>query len=89
MEGSVRAKLIGIFPKILMEVGVLNEEEMSNLVALLDKDYFSVTWFDVRIRQTVTTNYYAGDYEVELMSKSRGLYYPFTVNLVPVDRRRY
>lgn len=89
MSGSIRAKLIGIFPKIIMEVGVLNEEEMSNITALLDQDYFEVSWFDVRSKDVVSANYYAGDYEVDLMSKSRGLYHPFTVSLVPVDRRRY
>lgn len=89
MEGSVRAKLIGIFPKIEMQVGVTTQQEMSELAVLLDKDFFEVEWFDIRIQATVTTNYYAGDYEVELLSKSRGLYQPFTVSLVPVDRRRY
>jgi hypothetical protein len=89
MAGDVRATLIGIFPKIQMEIGYTTQEEMSQLTQLLDKDFFTVTWFDVRIQETVSTNYYASDYDVELESKTKGLYKPFSVNLVPVSKRRY
>lgn len=89
MSGDVRASLVGIFPKITMKVGILTEEEMANLTALLDQDFFTVTWFDVRIRATVSTQYYASDYDVDLLSKSKGLYQPFDVSLVPVSKRRY
>lgn len=89
MSGDVRATLIGIFPKIQMEVGYTTQEEISALTQLLDKDFFTVTWFDVRIQETVSTKYYASDYEVELDSKSKGRYKPFSVSLVPVSKRRY
>lgn len=89
MNGDVRATLIGIFPKIIMKVGYTTQEEMSQLTQLLDQDYFTVTWFDVRIQQTVSTQYYASDYEVELDNKDKGRYKPFDVNLVPVSKRRY
>ena len=52
MSGSVKATLIGIFPKITMKVGILTQQQMANLTALLDQDYFTVTWFDVRIQTT-------------------------------------
>lgn len=89
MNGDVRATLIGIFPKITMKVGVLTQEQMANLTQLLDSDYFTVTWFDVRIQQTISTQYYASDYDVELDNKDKGRYKPFDVNLVPVSARRY
>lgn len=89
MSGDVRASLIGIFPKITMKVGILTQAQMANLTALLDQDYFTVTWFDVRIQATISTQYYASDYDVDLLSKSRGLYQPFEVSLVPVSKRRY
>ena len=89
MNGDVRATLIGIFPKITMKVGICTQEEMANLTALLDSDYFNVEWFDVRIQETITTQYYASDYEIDLLIKSKGLYQPFEVNLVPVSKRRY
>lgn len=89
MNGDVRATLIGIFPKISMQVGYTTQEEMSQLTQLLDKDFFTVTWFDVRIQATVSTSYYASDYDVELDNKSKGRYKPFEVSLVPVSKRRY
>lgn len=89
MAGDVRATLIGIFPKIKMQIGVTTQAEMSQLTQLLDQDYFEVEWFDVRIQDTIKTYYYASDYDIDLLSKSRGLYQPFEVNLVPVSKRRY
>lgn len=89
MNGDIRASLIGIFPKIVMTVGYTTQAEMSALTQLLDQDYFTVTWFDVRIQETVSTQYYAGDYEVELDNKTKGRYKPFEVSLVPVSKRRY
>ena len=89
MSGDIRATLIGVFPKITMQVGYTTQEEMSELTKLLDQDYFTVTWFDVRIQATVSTKYYASDYDVELDSKSKGRYKPFEVSLVPITKRRY
>lgn len=89
MNGDVRATLIGIFPKIQMKIGVTTQSEMAELTQLLDKDYFEVEWFDVRVQTTIKTKYYAGDYDVDLLDKTRGLYNSFNVNLVPVSKRRY
>ena len=89
MSGDIRATLVGIFPKIIMEVGYTTQEEMSQLTQILDKDFFTVTWFDVRVQALVSTQYYASDYEVELDNKSKGRYKPFEVSLVPVSKRRY
>ena len=89
MAGEIRAALIGIFPKIQMEVGYTTQEEMSELTQLLDKDFFTVTWFDVRTQETISTDYYASDYDVELDNKSKGRYKPFSVSLVPLSKRRY
>lgn len=89
MSGEVRATLIGIFPKIQIEVGYTTQEELSEITALLDKDFFTVTWYDVRIQGTASAKYYASDYDVELDSKHKGRYKPFSVSLVPVSKRRY
>lgn len=89
MNGDVRASLIGIFPKIKLKIGITTQEQMAQLTSILDKDFFTVEWFDVRIQGTCSTQYYAGDYEIELKSKSRGLYEQFEVSLIPVSKRRY
>ena len=90
MSGDVRATLIGIFPKIQLQIGYTTEQEMSDLTKLLDKDFFNVKWYDVRTKAlTDNIKYYASDYDVELDSKYKGRYKPFSVNLVPVSKRRY
>ena len=89
MSGDVRASLIGIFPKIKIKVGICTQDEISELCELLDKDFFTVEWFDVRVKTTIKTQYYASDYDVDMLNKSKGLYQPFEVNLVPVSKRRY
>ena len=89
MNGDIRATLIGIFPKIVMQVGYTTQEQMANLTALLDQDFFTVEWFDVRTQETFSAQYYASDYDTELDSKSKGRYKPFDVSLVPISKRRY
>lgn len=89
MAGDVRATLIGIFPKIELNIGVTSQEQMANLTEILDADFFEVEYFDVRVQGTTTASYYAGDYATEIQDKYRGLYKPFTVSLVPVSKRRY
>lgn len=86
MNGDIRATLIGIFPKIELEIGTVTEDRMKTLTILFDQAYFSVTYFDHRIQATRTANFYANDYSVELLSKVRGLYKPFDVNLIPVSK---
>ena len=89
MSGDVRATLIGIFPKIQLQIGYTTQQELSALTAIFDKDFFTVTWYDIRTQETAEAQYYASDYDVELDSKSKGRYKPFNVNLVPVSKRRY
>lgn len=89
MAGDVRATLIGIFPKIELNIGITTQEQMSKLTQILDQDYFTVEYFDVRVQETTTAQYYAGDYSIEILNKSNGLYKPFTVSLIPVSKRRY
>lgn len=89
MAGDVRATLIGIFPKIKIKIGVLTQNQIAEITQLLDSDYFEVEWFDVRIQATIKTQYYASDYDIDLLDKTKGLYKPFEVNLVPISKRRY
>lgn len=89
MNGDVRATLIGIFPKLELNIGYCTQDEISTIVTLLDNAYFNVTYFDVRTGGTHTAQYYAGDYTIDLHNKERGLYAPFTVNLIPVSKRGY
>lgn len=88
MAGNISASLIGIFPKLLLSFrDGLTENEVSTIAALLNQDYFSVTYFDPQSKTTKTANCYAGDFELPMLDKTRGLYKTFNVNLIPVSKR--
>jgi hypothetical protein len=88
MNGDVRASLIGIFPKIeLVFRDALTEAEVNQIIEKLDKPYFSVTYYDPKTRNNITAQYYASDYSVEILDRSRGLFKGFNASLVPVSKR--
>lgn len=89
MSGSVRASLIGIFPKIEATTReVLSRAEVQAIYTALEtQPYFSVEFWDPATDQVKTANYYTADWAIEIESKNRGLYKGTTITLVPVDRR--
>lgn len=87
MNGTVSATLIGIFPKIeLVFRDALDEDQIATICSLLDQDYFTATFFNPKTKGTSSARYYASDYTVELLDRSRGLYKEFNVSLVPVSK---
>lgn len=87
MAGNVSASLIGIFPKLLLVFrDGLTEDQVSTIIGLLNQPYFSVTYFDPHAKTTKTAQFYAGDYDMPMLDKSRGLYKTFSVNLIPVSK---
>ena len=89
MSGSVRASLIGIFPKIEVDTReVLSRAEIQAIYSALESQpYFTVQFWDPASDQVKTANYYTADWTVEIESKNRGLYKGTKITLVPVDRR--
>ena len=87
MEGAQRSTLIGIFPEIEIQIGVLNQSQLSSLCRILDQAFFNVEWFDLGTEGTHTAQYQASDYSTDILDKRRGLYEKFSVKLVPVSKR--
>lgn len=87
MNGDIRATLIGIFPKLELIISITTQDRLNAIVQKLDQSYMSVTYFDHYDNATRTAQFYAGDYSPEMLSKSRGLYKEFTVNLIPVSKK--
>lgn len=87
MQGEVRATLVGVFPKIELNFNVMTQDRLQAICALLDQAYFSVTYFDPFVGNTRTAQFYAGDYSPQMLSKSRGLWDKFSVNLIPVSKQ--
>ncbi len=89
MNGDIRATFVGIFPKIELEIGgILTPDKMQLLCNLFNRSYFNVNFQDPATGRSVSAQYYASDFSVELLDKHRELYKPFTVNLIPVSKRQ-
>lgn len=87
MQGDIRATLIGVFPKLDLNIGIVNRARAAAIAALLDQSYFDVTYFDPSLNATRTAQFYAADYSMEVQTKQRGLYKPTAVTLIPVSKR--
>jgi len=89
LSGDMRAVLVGIYPKLELTIGVLNESQMQKCINLLDRGFFSCQYYDAKTCTMKTAQYYASDYTIELLDKKKGLYKPFDVSLVPISKAVY
>lgn len=86
LSGDLKATLIGVFPKLLLEFGYLEEAEVQVVTTLLEPASFSVSWWDSKTNGYKTGTYYAGDYRYPMFDKLKGLYAPFSVSLIPYSK---
>lgn len=88
MNGEVRAAFIGIFPKIKCKTTVQDQAKVATLGALINQPYFDVDFYNPLTDAVVTgKSYYASDYSVKLMERSRELFYEISFNLIPVAKQ--
>lgn len=86
MAGALRATYIGMFPKLVLEFGYLDADEMTALIALLDTPSFTVLWYDESTQGQQSGTFYASDYELSYFDPLKELYEPFTVSLIPFTK---
>lgn len=86
MSGSMKGSLVGNFPKLLLNIGPLTEEEMRELELILDEASIEVEYYNNKYGCICTADFYAGEYKESLKRKSSMKYKPFTVNLIPNER---
>lgn len=86
MAGSMKGSLVGNFPKIMLEIEPLDAEEMSELELILDSASIEVEYYNNKYKCTCTADYYANDYEEDLLRRTDMKYKSFTVNLIPNER---
>lgn len=86
MDGDLKAKFVGVFPKLNLEFGYLTESQLKDILTLLEPATLSVSWWDTKLGDYRTADYYAGDFSYPYWSKSKAMYAPFTVNLIPYKK---
>jgi hypothetical protein len=87
MNGDVSATFIGVFPNITAETTPLTQDQVETLCAALDQPYFSMTFWDPSSGTQKTTNYYASDYKITLLSRITGMYGTVEFSVIPVSKR--
>lgn len=86
MAGSMKGSLVGNFPKIMLEIDPLDAEEMSELELILDSASIEVEYYNNKYKCTCTADFYANDYEEDLLLRTEMKYKSFSVNLIPNER---
>lgn len=86
MAGSMKGTLVGNFPKIMLEIEPLDAEEMSELEIILDSASIEVEYYNNKYKCTCTADFYANDYEEDLLRREDMKYKSFSVNLIPNER---
>jgi hypothetical protein len=70
MTGENKGTLIGIFPKITVELGKMSEDDMSAIINLTNQPRADVKYYDVGAKALTTASFYFGDVSAELERKS-------------------
>ena len=87
LAGVNKGTLIGIFPKIILEIGSMDEYEMETFLAWTDLPEINVTYYDARYRELRTASYYSNSPEASLKNKNTMKYDRITINLIPNQKR--
>lgn len=86
MGGSNKGTLIGIFPKLLLQVEPLTEDEISWIETKLDQATISTSYYNSKYKCLCTGEFYAGDYETTILRREDMMHDKFSVNLIPNER---
>ena len=87
MTGENKGTLIGIFPKLEIKVGRLNEDEISTLLSLINVANANVTYYDPEYKKVTTASFYFGDIDIELLRKSQMNYKSFNFSIIANKKR--
>lgn len=70
MTGENKGTLIGIFPKIKVELGNMTEQNLNAIVKLTGQASASVKYFNIYKDAMVTASFYFGDVDTKLLKRS-------------------
>jgi hypothetical protein len=86
LEGELITTFIGVFPKITVEFTYMTESELKTVLGLIEEPGFNVSWWDSKKGDYSAGVYYAGDFKYGLWDKTKGMYEPWSVNLIPYKK---
>ena len=86
MAGSMKGTLIGVFPKIMLEIEPLDSLKMAELEQILDTTSIEVEYYNAKYGCVCKGNFYANDYEEDLLRRTDMKYRSFSVNLISEEK---
>lgn len=87
MAGSNRGTMIGIFPKLFIKIGKMDEDEMSEFLSIVNKASANVTYYDTEYKRQITMSFYFGDAIDELNRKRDMTHKAIEINIIANDAR--
>lgn len=87
MTGENKGTLIGIFPKLELQVGSLDGDEMDVFLSLVNRANATVQYYDPERKQLVSNSFYFGDVAVELKRQRTGNFKPVQVSVIANKKR--
>lgn len=87
MTGENKGTLVGIFPKITVALGRMDEDDMSAIINLTMQAKTNVRYYDVGKKGLITASFYFGDVAAEL-EKQRSMYHKGTSFSIIANKKR-
>lgn len=87
MTGENKGTLIGIFPKITVNLGRMSEDDMSAIINLTMQARANVKYYDVGKKDLVKASFYFGDVSAEL-ERQGSMYHKGTSFSIIANKKR-
>ena len=87
MTGENKGTLVGIFPKIVLKVGQLTEDEMSRLLSLVNQANANVKYYDTERKKIETASFYFGDAKDQLKRQRNMSHKSMSISIIANKKR--
>lgn len=87
MTGENKGTLVGIFPKIIIKTGRLDESDTAGFLALVNQATTNITYFDAEKKAVVTASFYFNDADINLLTKTRMISEGVEIHAIANKRR--
>lgn len=85
LDGSFSGTLLGIFPKIILKFGRLNQQQIEEIDEILDSAFQTLQYDDPK-KGKITISTYSGDWA--LVYKRPKIAQPFSASFISTKRRQ-
>ena len=85
LSGKMSGRLLGIFPKIIIQFRPLTKSELNTLAPIFDSATQSLRYYDPKKNQYITITTYSNDWSIKNINVMQNE--PFSVSFIAMDKR--